>query len=291
MFLPLLALATTAAANDLKVFDGEWIYVEDRTPGRSLEELGPPMSGKFAFGSEPGAILLTSGHGSGMKNLRVAVDGTVTEAKDAAFDTIIRYTASWKDGVLTYESTYFRGPEKKQDGFIRKTFQATDEGLLVSVRSDRTGDVAPIALYRHPQDIAMPKPAKATIGDLAWLSGNWSGTRGTNNSIAFEERWTPPKGGSMFAVSRTISRDRLGAFEYLRILEREGGLVYIAQPGGAAPTEFIMTEFSATRAVFENPRHDYPKRIAYELTEGKLTATIGFLKGGTPRKFEFKREP
>jgi hypothetical protein len=95
----------------------------------------------------------------------------------------------------------------------------------------------------------------------------------------------------MLATSRTISRGRLSGFEYLRILERDGGLVYIAQPGGGAPTEFTMTEFDASHAVFENPRHDYPKRITYTLSaEGDLTATIGFLKGGTPRQFAFKRE-
>ena len=83
----------------------------------------------------------------------------------------------------------------------------------------------------------------------------------------------------------------MGAFEYLRIVERDGGLVYVAQPGGAKPTEFVLTELSPTRAVFDNPRHDYPKRIVYERSaEDRLSATIGFTKGGTPRRFEFKRE-
>ena len=95
----------------------------------------------------------------------------------------------------------------------------------------------------------------------------------------------------MLAVSRTVSSGKMSAFEFLRIVERDGGLVYIAQPGGAAPTEFVLTEFGAKRAVFENPRHDYPKRIVYVLSaEGGLSATIGFTKGGSPRRFEFKRE-
>ena len=81
------------------------------------------------------------------------------------------------------------------------------------------------------------------------------------------------------------------AFEFLRVVERDGGLVYIAQPGGAAPTEFVLNELGPKRAVFDNPRHDFPKRIVYELSgKGELTATIGFMKGGTPRKFEFSRE-
>ena len=70
------------------------------------------------------------------------------------------------------------------------------------------------------------------------------------------------------------------AFEYLRIVERDGGLVYVAQPGGRPPTEFVLTELDRNRAVFVNPRHDYPQRIMYALSkEGVLNASIGFAKG------------
>ncbi len=92
----------------------------------------------------------------------------------------------------------------------------------------------------------------------------------------------------MLGVSRTVKGDRMVAFEYLRIVEREGGLVYVAQPGGKGPTEFVLTELDGQRAVFVNPRHDYPQRIVYELSsQGVLTASIGFAKGGQPRRFEF----
>jgi hypothetical protein len=95
----------------------------------------------------------------------------------------------------------------------------------------------------------------------------------------------------MLAVSRTVSRGKMSAFEFLRVVERDGGLVYVAQPGGRAPTEFVLTELSKTRAVFENPRHDSPQRIVYELSaEGGLSASVGFAKGGRPQRFEFKRE-
>jgi hypothetical protein len=51
----------------------------------------------------------------------------------------------------------------------------------------------------------------------------------------------------------------------------------------------VLTELSSKRAVFDNPRHDHPKRIVYELSAegGGLSATIGQLKGGTPRRFDF----
>ena len=96
----------------------------------------------------------------------------------------------------------------------------------------------------------------------------------------------------MLAVSRTVNTSgKMSALEYLRIVERDGGLIYVAQPGGKAPTEFVLTELGTTRAVFLNPRHDYPRRIVYELSgKGDLIATAGQIKGGTPQRYEFKRE-
>src|SRR6185295_7050093 len=82
-------------------------------------------------------------------------------------------------------------------------------------------------------------PAKATIAQVAWIAGMWSGGVG---GATFEERWTPPAGGAMLAVSRTLKGDRMVAFEFLRIVERSGGRVYIAQPDGRPPTDFVLTE-------------------------------------------------
>ena len=166
----------------------------------------------------------------------------------------------------------------------------TPDGLLVRVAHEPSSGTEAVGLYRHAEDIAMPTPAKAVIGDLAWLAGAWVGTRSSGSSI--EERWSPPLGGAMLAVSRTVNTSgKMSAFEYLRIVERDSSLVYISQPGGKTPTEFVLTELTTTRAVFDNPRHDYPKRIVYELSaEGGLNATIGFMKGGTPRRFEFRHE-
>jgi hypothetical protein len=56
MFAVLMALGTTSIrAEELSALDGEWIYVEDRTEGRELEQMGPPMSATFSMRSEAGA--------------------------------------------------------------------------------------------------------------------------------------------------------------------------------------------------------------------------------------------
>ena len=248
------------------------------------------MSSKFSFRVEESQVILVSGHGSGHQNVPIKLDGTETLLAPDNSTTTYRYTGSWNEGVFSYRTEFFRGPEKTPDGFLHKEFKPTANGLIVRVITNRTEGTGSIGFYQHPEDISLPVPFKATIQDVSWISGNWVGTRGTEGSIAFEERWGPPSGGSMFAVSRTVNRGRLSAFEFLRIIERDSGLIYIAQPNGSAPTEFVLTELTHHRAVFDNPRHDYPKRIIYELSDGNLTATIGYLKGGTPRKFEFLRE-
>jgi len=269
----------------LRALDGEWMYVEDRTEGRALEQLGPPMSSVFSLRIEEGAVVL-NGHGSGHRDVRVALDGSPTEIAEAS--KVSRYRGAWKDGTFEYEVAFERGPDQPSGGIgkIRRSFHRTADGLLVSVSVDEKKPS--LGLYLHVQDIPMPAPAKAAMEDLEWLTGAWVGTRG---SSSIEERWSPPGGGAMLGVSRTVRGGAMVAFEFLRIVERDGGLVYVAQPGGNPPTEFVLTELGLTRAVFDNPRHDYPKRIVYELSdEGRLSATIGYARGGTPRRLEFEPE-
>jgi hypothetical protein len=276
-----------SSGHDVRAVDGEWIYVEDRTEGRALDRMGPPMSSTFSLRVEDGAVIL-NGHGSGHRDVRIALDGSTTEIAEAK--RTVKYRGGWKDDTFEYEVAFERHPGEP-DGIdlVRRRFRVTPEGLLVGVVVDPPAGTESLALYRHAEDIPMPAAHKATIGDLSWLSGAWVGTKSTGSSI--EERWTPPLGGAMLAVSRTVNTGgKMVAFEYLRVVERDGGLVYVAQPGGGKPTEFILTDLSPTRAVFDNPRHDYPKRIVYERSaEGGLSASVGFMKGGTPRRFDFTR--
>jgi hypothetical protein len=289
----LSAISTALASNvrsvqddDVRALDGEWVFVEDRTEGRAIEQQQPSMSARVRLRVEEDALVLLRSDGE----LRMALDGSPTDVRRG--NSVSRYRGAWKDGAFTYESEPVRDPgDSRTGGLIRWELRVTEEGLIASVAVDPPTGFTSVALYRHPKDIAMPAPAKATTADMAWLAGAWVGTRGTNGATSIEERWSPPLGGAMLAVSRTVSRDRMRAFEYLRIVERDGGLVYIAQPNGAAPTEFVLTELGTNRAVFENPRHDSPQRIVYELSaEGGLIASIGFAKGGRPQRFEFEQE-
>jgi Domain of unknown function (DUF6265) len=131
-------------------------------------------------------------------------------------------------------------------------------------------------------------PAAAAIAQVEWLAGAWVGASGPTT---FEERWSPAAGGAMLAVSRTVKGNAMVAFEFLRIVERGGHLVYVAQPGGRPPTDFTATAVSPQSVTFENPDHDFPKVIRYaKQTDGTLEARVS--DGGQRTEvFVFTRQP
>jgi hypothetical protein len=146
---------------------------------------------------------------------------------------------------------------------------------------------APSAARPVADGTAVPTPA--TISQVAWLSGIWIGTMGPTT---VEERWTPPAGGSMISVGRTLRNGALTAFEFVCIVERRGGLVYTAMPNGHQPaTDFTMTKIEGTSVTFENPAHDFPKMIRYTLkADGTLEAIVSGAATDKPEVFTYKKQ-
>ncbi len=128
------------------------------------------------------------------------------------------------------------------------------------------------------------KASEPTLETIAWMSGHW---RQESAQGMVEELWLPPRGGLMLGLNRTVRGEKGRAqFEYLR-LELDGrGVVYQASPSGAKPTPFRLTEADDKHAVFENPEHDFPKRIEYRLENGKLVASIAGDRPGPSWTFE-----
>ena len=131
--------------------------------------------------------------------------------------------------------------------------------------------------------------ATSELADFGWIAGHWSEPAGRATS---EEHWIAPAGGAMLGVSRTIARDRMVAFEFLRIEKRADGIFYVAQPGGRPPTEFKLTRSTPTSAIFENPTNDFPKIITYRLdgNDGLVAKIEGEVSGKhKEQEFKFKR--
>lgn len=126
-----------------------------------------------------------------------------------------------------------------------------------------------------------------TISELGWMAGDWQTAPGGRAQI--EEHWTQPAGGSMLGMGRTVMGIRTLEFEYLRLEQRSDGIYYIAHPKARCPgTDFKLTRLTSNEAVFENPAHDFPKRVIYRKTpEGSLAASIDGGEGTKSQSFTY----
>src|SRR6185503_14761525 len=132
-------------------------------------------------------------------------------------------------------------------------------------------------------------PPTQSLTDISWISGDWQTAPGGRRQI--EEHWTAAAGGSIMGVSRTIAGDKTVEFEYLRIEQRADAIYYVAHPKARCPgTDFKLTRATTTEAVFENPQHDFPKRIIYRKgADDSLTASIDGGEGTKAMTYAYRR--
>jgi hypothetical protein len=127
----------------------------------------------------------------------------------------------------------------------------------------------------------------ATVGDLAWMSGQWTTEAGGRWT---EESWSAPRGGVMLGYSRAGAGNAPREFEFLRLQAGADGVpVYFAQPGGGAPVPFRLTAHGRGSATFENPAHDFPQRIGYRRDGDTMVATISALDGSNAMRWTYRR--
>jgi hypothetical protein len=116
---------------------------------------------------------------------------------------------------------------------------------------------------------------------LAWLAGEWCGKDDTQ---VLEETWFSPQKDEMLGMSRTLQGGRMISFEYMRVMNLDGTITLVAQPGGDAPANFKRSDGGADWIRFENKEHDYPTRIEYRRKGEGLHAEIA--GPGAPGKEE-----
>ena len=124
--------------------------------------------------------------------------------------------------------------------------------------------------------------------DLSWLAGDW---RRCKEGEIVEERWLGPRGDVLVGVNLTSSATGKVSFENLRIARDGDGWIYWAAPMGRAPVPFRLVEHGAERAVFANPEHGFPARIAYWRDGAELLARIEGTLRDRPAAVEWRFAP
>jgi hypothetical protein len=127
--------------------------------------------------------------------------------------------------------------------------------------------------------------AQAPIDRAAWLAGCWQ--RQTTNRVV-DEQWMAPAGGVMLGMGRTVIDGALREFEYVRISDVNGALVYHAEPSGQKPADFKSKSVTDQELVFEDLTHDFPQRVRYRrVTADSMVARIEGSMNGKDRAVDF----
>ncbi|HUF65161.1 MAG TPA: DUF6265 family protein [Gemmatimonadaceae bacterium] len=123
------------------------------------------------------------------------------------------------------------------------------------------------------------------VESVAWLEGCWEAS---SPQRTVEERWTPPRAGSMLGTSRTTRNGTLLEHEFITLREVGDALAYQAQPSGQPAAEFRSTHATDSTIVFENPQHDFPRLIGYR--RGAADSLHAWIEGpgrSGPRRVDF----
>lgn len=124
-----------------------------------------------------------------------------------------------------------------------------------------------------------------------WLPGTWVAIDGDRtvtetwtkmSATTFEGSGVTTKGASQAVVDG----------ESLRLLEMQQGVFYVAKVAhNRLPIAFELTQCSPQRLVFENPAHDFPRRLEY-ISDGDGAMTV-HVTDGASRGFtlNFRRQP
>jgi Domain of unknown function (DUF6265) len=134
---------------------------------------------------------------------------------------------------------------------------------------------------------AQAPAAKPTLQDFAWLAGHW---RIEQADRIIDEHWMAPAGNLMMGMARNVQAGKVREYEFTLLRqEPNGDILYVASPAKQTETAFKLTSLRDGEAVFENPEHDFPKKVIYaRQPDGSLLAAIeGPGRDGKTRRVEY----
>jgi hypothetical protein len=118
-------------------------------------------------------------------------------------------------------------------------------------------------------------PSCDSLASLRWLLGDWVAD-GSNTS--FHESWTEvaPHTFEGAGIEHAKPDGAIKGAEVLRLVEMAGGVFYISKvTHNELPVAFRLNQCADGRFVFDNPTHDFPRRLEYLLApDGGLTVKV-----------------
>jgi hypothetical protein len=110
---------------------------------------------------------------------------------------------------------------------------------------------------------------------LYWLNGVWNQTNLTKPGKELVEQWNKSGDYEMRGQATTTQNGDTVFVERTTLLIKDNAIYYVADvPQNNQPIYFKLISITANGFVCENSKHDFPKKITYELTGSQLKATI-----------------
>lgn len=119
------------------------------------------------------------------------------------------------------------------------------------------------------------KEAAANFKKVEWLVGTWDRTNIKKPGKTSWEEWKTIAQYHIGGMGVTMQGPDTVFVEKFSIQIKDNALYYVADvPENKQPVYFKMTEITSTGFVCENPQHDFPKKISYQVDGVNLKAQI-----------------
>lgn len=126
------------------------------------------------------------------------------------------------------------------------------------------------------------------LDQLQWIQGTWNRTSVKPGKSA-HERWKQMSDGTWQGWGVSFTGADTSFLEKIKIIEKDGKLYYVADvPENKEPVYFEFTSLTPSGFVCENPLHDFPKKIEYNVKGNSLEAVIS--GDGESISFQFKKD-
>ena len=129
---------------------------------------------------------------------------------------------------------------------------------------------------------------KAKLSSLSWLEGNWKRMNIKKPGRSAYEQWKKNGDYEFTGLGVTLQGSDTISVEKLKIIIQGHEIHYVADVAeNTFPVHFTFTTLNDHDFICENPNHDYPKKISYQLEGPTLKAqTSG---GGKVQEFLFEK--
>ena len=130
----------------------------------------------------------------------------------------------------------------------------------------------------------------ADIQTLQFMAGCWAGPFGDQVN---QEMWMAPKAGTMMGTARNVKGQQttFSEFMFINTEKDQLGMSVQSKLGGEA-VRFPVKLLKPGEVVFENPSHDFPRRILYQAKgrNGLFAKIEGTMNGkNVSEQFPMKR--